>query len=179
MKRIVWLLAGLAVLHAQAGELYRWVDDAGKVHYGDAQARDAAKNVAESDMVRLSSKPASGEELPYQTQQARNKFPVTLYVSDNCGAPCTSARALLNKRGIPYTEKLLNTKAAIDEFRKLSGSDDAPTLAVGNTYLKGYLADAWQNELDVAGYPKAAPYRALVPATPAASAVAPAYPFAR
>lgn len=179
MKRIVLLLAGLLILPAQAAELYRWVDDSGKVHYGDAQARDAARNVAESDTVKFSTKPASNDELPYETRQAKEKFPVTLYVSDNCGAPCTDARALLNKRGIPYTEKTLNTKTAIDEFRKLSGSDDAPTLAVGNTYLKGYRADVWQNELDVAGYPKTAPYRAPVTNPTAASAVAPAYPFAR
>jgi len=45
MKRIVLLLSCLAAMPSgtQAGELYRWVDAKGKVHYGDVPPADMAQ----------------------------------------------------------------------------------------------------------------------------------------
>lgn len=142
---------------AQAGELYRWVDSSGKVHYGDAPpaaAKVETKRFSDSDAV-------PGENLPYETRRAQQNFPVTLYVADNCGETCEQARSLLRKRGVPFTEKNLVKKEEIDAFRNLSGSDSVPVLSVGRIFLKGFLATQWNNELDVAGYPKSAPYRAV------------------
>ena len=175
MKRIILLLACLAImpLGAQAGKLYRWVDAQGKVHYGDMLPIDAAQ--VEPRKFPAAAVPV--EDLPYETRRAQQNFPVTLYVADNCTNPCDQARSLLGKRGIPFSEKKLTTQQDIDAFKALSGSDSTPTLAVGRTFLKGFLAAQWHNELDIAGYPKTAPYRAPRPPAPvAASQAAPANP---
>ena len=160
MKRILLLSACLAILPVQAGEVFRWVDNAGKVHYGDAPPAGAA------DVVRkkLASEPVQNEDFSYETRRARQYFPVTLYVTEDCGGACDQARSLLNKRSIPFSEKMLQTKAEFDAFKVLSGSDSVPALAVGKNLLKGFLESQWHSELDVAGYPKIAPYRA--PKTP-------------
>jgi hypothetical protein len=182
LKQMILWVGCLAMLQGsvEAGELYRWVDSSGKVHYGDAPAKDIDKDVSESNLVKFSDMAVANEDLPYETRRAKEKFPVTLYVSDNCDEPCNQGRKLLSKRGIPFTEKLLQSKNDIDEFKKLTGSDGAPTLAVGKIILKGFRAEDWQEVLDTAGYPKAAPYRAPKVAPPAAaSGVAPAYPFKR
>jgi glutaredoxin len=150
----VCLIAWLPV--AQAGDLYRWVDSSGKVHYGDAPPPDAAQ----IETRKFPDTPADGS-LPYETRRAQQNFPVTLYVSDNCGDFCDKARSLLRKRGIPFTEKNLATRADVDAFRQMSGSDTVPSLSVGKTVLKGFLAEQWSSELDIAGYPKSAPYRPL------------------
>lgn len=174
MKRFVLLvcLASLS-LGVQAGELYRWVDSSGKVHYGDAPPPGI-----QVEARKLSGGAMPDEYLPYETRLARQKFPVTLYVADNCGGPCEQARNLLNNRGIPFSEKLLRTQEEIEEFKKLSGFDSAPTLSVGRVFLKGFQAGQWHGELSIAGYPKTAPYRA--PGNPvAASQVAPANPVAQ
>ena len=181
MKRIVLLLSCLAVmpLGAQAGELFRWVDAQGKVHYGDMPPVDAAQVTP----IKSPSAVAPVEDLPYETRSAQQNFPVVLYVADNCVEACNQARNLLSKRGIPFSEKSLITQEDIDAFKALSGSDGVPTLAVGKTFLKGFLAGQWHGELDVAGYPKTAPYRApgALPASApaAASQVAPANPAAQ
>ena len=181
MKRIVLLLGCLAVMPsgAQAGELYRWVDAQGKVHYGDMLPVDAAQVTPR----KFPAAAAPVEDLPYETRRAQQNFPVILYVADNCTTPCDQARSLLSKRGIPFSEKKLITREDIDAFQALSGFDSAPTLAVGRTFLKGFLAEQWHGELDIAGYPKAAPYRApgALPASApaAASQVAPANPAAQ
>ncbi|MBI5435935.1 MAG: glutaredoxin family protein [Nitrosomonadales bacterium] len=178
MKHIVLLLGCLLVMPTaiHAGELYRWVDKSGKVHYGDAPATEALQ----VERKKFSSPATQGDEdLPYETRLAQQHFPVMLYKASNCGEPCQQARDFLDKRGIPFTEKTLLTQEEIDDFKKQSGSDQSPTLAVGKAYLKGFQAEAWGSELDIAGYPKTAPYRA--PRTPpaAASQVAPANPAAQ
>jgi Domain of unknown function (DUF4124) len=181
MKRIVLLLGCLVVMPSgmQAGELYRWVDAQGKVHYGDLPPAGAAQ----VEPRKFSGAVTPGEELSYETRRAQQNFPVILYAADYCAEACNQARNLLGKRGIPFSEKKLVTQEDIDAFKALSGSDGTPTLAVGKTFLKGFLAARWHGELDIAGYPKIAPYRP--PAPPAASApaavsqVAPADPAAQ
>jgi len=173
MKSIVLLLVGLTLMPsvAQAGDLYRWLDAKGKVHYGDVIPIDAVQ----VEEKKFSAAGAPDEYLPYETRRAQQNFPVTLYVAENCTEYCDQARDLLNKRGIPFSEKLLRTKEEIDAFKALYGFDSVPALFVGKTVLKEFFADPWNNELDIAGYPKTAPYRA--PKAPAASAV-PATPAA-
>lgn len=179
MKRLVLLLLGLVATLSvvQASELFRWVDANGKVHYGDVRP----SNTTDVESLKLSSEPAQGDELPYETRRAQENFPVTLYVGNGCGTPCDMARSLLNKRGIPFSEKLLKYKEDVEAFKKLSGFEDVPALAVGKTFLRGFQAEQWNSELDIAGYPKTAPYRASgAPAiSPAASQVAPTEPPAQ
>lgn len=167
MKGVVLLLGCLAVMisGAQADELFRWVDKDGKVHYGDTRPPDAI----DVESKRLSGDVSQNEDLPYETRRAQENFPVTLYVGEVCGEPCTQARGVLNKRGVPFSEKLLKTKSEIEAFQKLSGSMNAPTLQVGKNYLSGFSESSWNSELDIAGYPKTASYRQRVaaPSTPA------------
>jgi hypothetical protein len=176
MKHVVLLLACLAIMPSgvQAGELFRWMDKAGEMNYGDVPPADAT-NV---EIIKPSGQPTQNEDLPFETRLAQQKFPVTLYVGAGCGETCNQARSLLSKRGIPYSEKLLRTKQDIEEFKQLSGIDgEVPVLAVGRNFLKGFLESQWNSELDIAGYPKTAPYRAS--SIPAASQVAPANPKAQ
>ncbi len=158
MKHIALLMGCLLVMPAgtYAGELYRWVDKSGTVHYGDAPATEGAQ-VERKKFYSPATQ--DGDDLPYETRRAQQNFPVTLYVADNCIEACNQARSFLNKRGIPFSEVKLVTKEEIDAFKALSGSDQAPTLAVGRNYLKGFLAVDWDSELDIAEYPKTLLYR--------------------
>ncbi|MGC2049078.1 MAG: glutaredoxin family protein [Gallionella sp.] len=166
--RILALFVCLVIhsLTVQAADVYRWVDSRGIVHYSDMPSPDAEK----LDPKKFSGQVAPDEDLSYGTRIARQNFPVTLYVGSGCVDICNQARNLLNMRGIPYAEKALHTKDEVDAFRKLTGSEIVPTLAVGKSYLKGLQAEQWHGELDIAGYPKIAPYRApnTEPAKPAA-----------
>jgi len=157
MKRIVLLLICLTIIPfgAQAGKLFRWVDAKGKVHYGDLPPVDATQVI----LIKSPADTEPVEDMPYETRLAHQNFPVTLYVADNCTDPCDQARSLLSKRGIPFSEKKLVTQENIDAFKALSGFDSVPALSVGRIFLKGFQANQWNNELDIAGYPKTAPFR--------------------
>jgi len=163
MKRFVLLFAVCLAMcnFATAGELYRWVDAQGKVHYGDMPAPDSK---AESKKFPAA---VHNENESYETSRARQNFPATLYVSENCGDYCTQARNLLNQRGIPFAEKKLVTDEEITAYKKQAGTDNVPALQLGNNYVTGFQAARWHSELDIAGYPKIPAYRpaSAVPAT--------------
>lgn len=166
-KRFLW--AGLTALmcgSAPADGLYRWVDKSGKVHYGDAPAADAAK----IEQKKFGAAPTVDiNDLPYTTRRAKQNFPVTLYIAENCGDPCKQAREFLNKRGIPFTENNLRTKEELDAFKQLSGSEGVPTLAVGKTWFKGFQAEQWGGGLDTAGYSQTPSHQPQPPAKPSAA----------
>lgn len=168
MKHCVLLLALLSITCSivQAGELYRWVDSSGKVNYGDVLPAGALQ----VEVKKFPKDASSNEYLPYEALRAQQNFPVTLYVSEGCGDTCVQARNLLNKRGIPFSEKSLKTNKEIEAFEQSSGFDAfVPTLVVGKNYLKGFEESKWNGQLDVAGYPKTASYRQrTAPATPPA-----------
>ena len=120
------------------------------MHYSDSPL----KGSEDVEKLKLGNEPVPDENLPYETRVAMQNFPVTLYSFPDCGSICAEARDLLNKRGIPFTEKSLVKKEDIDAFRNASGDSLLPAATIGKTWLKGFLAEQWNNELNFAGYPK-------------------------
>lgn len=159
-------LLALCMVNVHAGDLYRSVDKNGKVQYGDMPPDNAAQ--VEKRKMRAASASDEDHLLPYESRMAKEKAPVTLYSSDDCGEGCKNARDLLNKRGIPFSEKGLNTQEAIIEFRAASGNTVVPTLLIGSKWLAGFQSEQWNNALDAAKYPKRAPLLRK-PAPPAAT----------
>ncbi len=147
------------VSSAHSAAFYRSIDENGNVQYSDIPQ----KNAADVEKISTTGQPDEDDTLPFETRRANSKFPVTLYVADNCGTGCTQGREYLKKRGIPFTEKKLVTPAEIEAFKKDSGSDQVPVMHIGTDWLIGYLELTWGQALDAAGYPKNAPYNAHIP----------------
>ena len=134
---------------AQA-QMYRWVDDNGKVHYSDQAPSSGAKNVQKQS---LRAGQGSSTPLPYTLQQAVRNFPVTLYVSEACAEICAHARELLNKRGVPYSEVTVADSADVAQLKELSGGNVIPVMTVGREVHTGFNSGAYTAALDSAGYP--------------------------
>lgn len=163
VKRIAaaFLMLGLAAA-ASAAQLYRWVDEQGNVHY--TQQPPPGKGAKKVEEKKLGTKPPTGQQLPYATQQAAKAHPVVLYVAPDC-EPCNEGRELLRKRGVPYSETMVQSEEGMRQLRELAGALTVPVLKVGaSVLLKGFEATAWHNALDAAGYPKSGP---PIPPTPA------------
>lgn len=139
------LICGLA-----SAQTYRWVDPAtGRTMITDTPPPGSAKQVSRT----TSAPPAADAQLPFATRQAAQNFPVTLYTGADC-APCQQARELLTKRGVPFTEKTMQSEADLAELMALTGGTGVPVLKVGRQTLKGFEAGNFNSALDLAGYPK-------------------------
>ena len=155
MKSMIFGAVGVAMLalglqaHAQQ-TVYRWVDKDGKVQFSDTPPPAEAKSVTDK---RMGGGYVEEGQLPYATQVAARRNPVVLYTADNCGDPCTQARSLLVKRGIPFGEKNAQTNAdAQAQLKKIAGELKVPVVTIGGNPIKGFEADSWQAALDEAGY---------------------------
>ena len=142
------LALALAAQDVTAAQLYRWVDDQGRVEWRDTPPPASAKEV---ERRNISGNTIQTSTLPYSLQQAVKNHPVTLWTFD-CGEPCKQAKNHLARRGVPYTER--NAQKETEELKKLAGGMEVPLLLVGSTKLKGYLEDSWDSALDSAGYPR-------------------------
>ena len=145
---VLALLAGAA---AAQTSVYRWVDKEGKVHFSDQPPPPDASQQTQKSM-------GGGyvdTDYPYAVAQAMKRNPVTLYVAPSCGEACASARELLSKRGIPFSERDAQSNANAQEaLKKLIGGLEVPVLVVGDSTIKGYEQGQWSAALDTAGYPK-------------------------
>ena len=188
------LIAACALIYwataSFAQPVYRVVGPDGKVTFSDKPPAEPGANTKAA-----SGKPASAgasgsnnSALPFELRQVASKFPVTLYTGDNC-SPCQSARAMLITRGVPFTEKTVNSNEDIQALQRLGGDNTLPFGTIGGQQLKGYSDSEWSQFLNAAGYPAtstlpsnyrqpaATPMVAIAAApivAPAARAVAPA-----
>lgn len=175
--RLAALLAAALMLPALAAaqtNVYRWVDKDGKVHYSDTPPPEPAKSLTQK---RVGGGYGESSQLPYATQIAMQKSPVTLFTGADCGDPCRQGRDLLSKRGIPFSERDAQGNADDAEaLKKLVGAIEVPVLTVGASKVKGFEEGAWNSALDGAGYPRTALPGQVPPRPPAAAKKAEAPP---
>ena len=164
----------LLVTATQAQQVHRIVGPDGKVTFSDRAPED--KKAQSTVLSTASGGAASNPALPSELRQIASRFPVTLYTGDSC-SPCQQARQLLVQRGVPFTERSVNTNDDLDALRRLSGESALPFGTIGRQQLKGFSDAEWTQYLDAAGYPAQSrlPRGYTQPAaTPLAPAKAPA-----
>ena len=180
------MLPGLVLLACVCGpvsaQVYKWTDARGTVHYGDTPPPQAP-----ASQLKTPSRDGAGQgaTLPYELARAAKASPVTLYTTTQSAcAGCDQGRALLRARGVPYTEKTVNTDEDRERLRQLDTRLELPLLVVGARKVAGFQEAAWQAALTAAAYPRTAQlpsgyrYAAPEPAAPASPpATAPGKPY--
>lgn len=151
-NRIRWspLLAMLIACCAHAQ--YKVVGPDGKITYTDRPPATGTGKV--TALSGRDAGAATDASLPLDLRQPVAKYPVTLYTVSGACDPCQSARQLLRQRGIPFSEKQVQTPEDAEALERLSGGRDAPAVAIGSQFLRGLAPDVWNSYLDAAGYPR-------------------------
>ena len=111
----LWTVASAAM----AQTVYRNVDQNGKVSFSD---KPPAANAVQA-LPRTGSSTAGNANLPYELRQVVQRYPVTLYTSEECG-PCGAARSLLVTRGVPFDERTIKSNEDIEALQRLKLSTD-------------------------------------------------------
>lgn len=134
--------------------VYRWVDSEGRVHFTDQPPSEAHRDLTQR---RIGGNVGAGETRPAPAANlaaVAQRFPVVLYTSTECGEPCRVAREMLLKRGIPFSERSVQSGPEVaDELIKRAGGLYVPAMGVGPNTLRGFEESAWRTVLDTAGYP--------------------------
>ena len=165
-------MATLAIglpLTLQAQTVYRIVGPDGRVTFSD-KPPTGNDNVSATGRGGKALELANGA-LPFELRQVTSRFPVTLYTTNNC-APCGSGRNLLSARGVPFTERTVNTPEDTDALVRLSGENTLPFLTIGGQKIKGFSDTEWVQFLDAAGYPSSSKLPGNFRNAPAAPLVA-------
>lgn len=166
------LLGLLATPWAMAQGVYRIVGPDGRVSYSDQPPPPSANA---KPVAGVAAGASASAQLPSELRQAAGRYPVTLYTGNDC-TPCNNGRNMLNARGIPYTEKTVNSADDGAAFKRLSNTNSLPMLTIGSQQVKGYAESEWSQYLDAAGYPK----QSVLPGShrrPAATALVEAKPI--
>jgi glutaredoxin len=151
----VLLLAGAAA-GAAAADIYKWKDAKGVLHFSD---QPPPASVAKVEVKSYAGGPQTSG-LPFELAEAVRNAPVTLYTTTPC-VPCDQGRALLQSRGIPYTEKTVGkTMADQAALQQAASTDQVPVLLVGRSPHVGFEAGAWNAAMNSAAYPA----KSLLPA---------------
>lgn len=152
-NRLTGFGAGLAIgllTAVSAGAQYRWVDPSGSVSYGD-QPPANAKSVTKMDPRSGASEDAASA-LPFELRTAMARHPVTLYTALDCG-PCDTARVYLRRRGVPFSEIVVDTDKEAAELKRRVGTDQVPVMTLGRSPNIGFNEQTWSAALDAARYP--------------------------
>jgi len=167
------LLAGHSMSQAQA--VYRIVSPDGKITFSDQPPSSASQGKVEPRKAGTGE--AGSGNFPFALRQAVGKYPVTLYTANDC-SPCSAARAMLTRRGVPFTERTISTQEDLDSLKRLTGEGTVPVATIGSQRLRGFSDVEWAQTLSAAGYPEASQlppgYRQAPPTPLVAIAPAPA-----
>ncbi|MGC3987052.1 MAG: glutaredoxin family protein [Pseudorhodoferax sp.] len=140
------LAAGLGA----AQTVYRSVGPDGRITFSDRPIAGDAHAATTASRGGIPPAPAA---LPYELRQTADRFPVTLYTGGDC-APCDGARQLLAARGVPFSERTVQSNEDIEALRRLAGDNSLPVVTIGGQRLKGFAPGEWTQYLDSAGYPR-------------------------
>ncbi|MBS7806345.1 glutaredoxin family protein [Variovorax sp. PCZ-1] len=181
MKKIAFcavFLPAIALFSSQisAQQLYRIVGPDGRVTFSDQPPPPSANAKVTTGRGGSFSDSAGGAALPFELRSVVQRFPVTLYTGKDCN-PCDAGRNMLRNRGIPFTERTVESNDDFEALKRLSGASSLPLATVGSQQMKGFSDAEWTQFLDAAGYPKTSQlptgYRNPAP-SPMVARVAPA-----
>ncbi|MCW8907604.1 MAG: glutaredoxin family protein [Sedimenticola sp.] len=139
MRYLLMLLPGLLLaLQPATAEIYRWVDENGKVHFGDAPPR--------SGMVQRVEPRANSYRLvtPSPASPARETLArvprVVMYSTRWCGY-CKQARAYFNQNGIRFSEHDIERSSSARSAYDRLGGNGVPLILVGDQRMSGFSAE--------------------------------------
>ncbi len=152
MRALLLLLAASGVFiafDAFAGEVYKWTDADGRVHFGDRPPEGAP---AQEIRIRSFDGPAEVTNDAGATATDRS---VTVFSTAWCGV-CKQAKTHLKARGVSFTEYDIEKNSyGKAEFKRLCGKG-VPLITVGTQRMSGFSSDRLDRMLKDVGLLKAA-----------------------
>ena len=133
------LMLWLAALPVH-GEIYKWVDAEGKVHYGDRRPDKTPVEAVDADINTFEKQ--NYDFLPPAADPA-DPPRVVMYATSWCPY-CRKARDYFRSRNIPYTEHDIEKDPAAHRRFKSLGGKGVPLILVGERQMSGFSGDRFE-----------------------------------
>lgn len=138
---LVFWLCTLAVLSAQAADVYKWVDDKGRTHYTDQPPVDLESEELEIRIQTITAPPVvrkfDYESIFKSSKPAKKSKKVIMYSTAWCGV-CKQAKAYFKSKKIRYVEyDVEKSSKGRADFKRLNGKG-VPIILVGNRRMDGF-----------------------------------------
>ncbi len=141
-----WLplvLSILAMTTADAGSIYRWVDDKGRIHFTDAPPGNVGAEEVEVKVITYTAPPViSATDGPSSKQ-------VIIYSTEWCGV-CKTAKAYFRSKNIAFKEyDVEKSPKGRRDYKRLKGNG-VPLILVGNQRMSGFSSSHFEAMLKAA-----------------------------
>jgi len=150
MKKFHLLITSLLLVLLMAspvshGQLFKWVDEQGNVHYGDSPP-DNAK------LKRITGKVSSYTSVsveafvydPGNISRRKKSTRVVMYSTSWCGY-CKQAAKHFRKNNIPFVEyDIEKSERGAKEYKKLNGRG-VPIILIGDQRMNGFNASSFDS----------------------------------
>ncbi|MEZ5542178.1 MAG: DUF4124 domain-containing protein [Pseudomonadota bacterium] len=122
----------------QAGEIQRWTDAQGNVHFGDRPPADVA-----AETVRLRVNTYAAPDIEGLQGVFDNGDQVVMYSAAWCGV-CKKAKRYFEAEHIPFTEYDVETSARGQRDFKRLGGRGVPIILIGAQRLNGFTPASFE-----------------------------------
>lgn len=138
---MVALLACASAVSAE--EIFRWVDENGKTHFGDRPPASAEPEKLELRINVYESPEIVSRSPPSAKANAGGRPRVVLYSTRWCGH-CKQAKAYFKANKIPFSEfDVEKTRKGQADFKRMKGRG-VPIILVGESRLNGFSPAAFE-----------------------------------
>jgi len=129
MNKVIILIL-LVFSNISYGGIYKWVDEQGKVHFGDNKPQH---HEAENIQVEIN----SYTNVTYEQSAIDTGNEVSMYSTSRCGY-CKKARSYFKSNNIQFTEYNIETDRDAKRRYKQMGATGVPVIFVGNKRMNGF-----------------------------------------
>lgn len=137
--RIASLILLILFSAASHAEIYKWIDEQGRVHYGDSpKATDSASIV---DVKINSYKHVSYDNIDFYSSS--NAKQVVMYGTSWCGF-CKKARNYFKQQGISFVEYDIESDSAAKRDYDSLGATGVPVILVGDKRMNGFSEEGFK-----------------------------------
>ena len=135
MNKILLALLLSAISWQVPADVYRWVDDSGKVHYSD---QPPPTQPAEPLELKIN----SYESVTYSESSSDVGKKVVMYSASWCGV-CKKAKGYFQENRIAFTEYDIETSSKGKADFKRLGARGVPVILVGRQRMNGFSVDGF------------------------------------
>lgn len=122
-----------------SAEIYKWVDDKGRVHFGDAPTKNQAAEAVQLEVNTYESVTYEDVEFAEPVTSKR----VIMYSTSWCGY-CTKARDYFAKNNIAFTDYDIETNDRARRAYDRLGGKGVPVILVGKKRMNGFSVKGFQ-----------------------------------